>query len=245
MSNYPHLSKAPIEEAIIDIQVTLPINFEVIKLSSLGGEISEKYPQEQALREIKGGLKFEGGKASAPEVTDTLLGFRYDSQDKKQIVQFRKNGFTFSRIKPYETWEDLKAEGLLLWGKYKNLTNPNILRVALRYINKINISNSNSDLSYYVNNPPKVPQDLPQDISGYLSRVTITKPSIGATAIITQAVDPSSTEIGPLILDIDVYKVSSNIFKEADAISLLDELRNFKNDIFFGIITDNMVEVYK
>lgn len=42
-------------------------------------------------------------------------GFLLSSSDKLRIVQARLDGFTFSRLAPYETWERLRDEAKSAW----------------------------------------------------------------------------------------------------------------------------------
>ncbi len=39
-----------------------------------------------------------------------IQGYFYKSDDGKNIARFRKDGFTFSRLKPYTDWESVLVE---------------------------------------------------------------------------------------------------------------------------------------
>ena len=245
MTKYPHLTNAPITEALIDFRVKLSTEFEVKNIDLLYESISELYPekQEQRLSEIQ-------FKPDQEELVKTsaakIIGYRYISPDKRQIVQARIDGFTFSRLKPYVKWEQLRDEAYRLWQYYKKITAPeSITRVALRYINNLNIPMPIKDFSDYLKAPPIVPEELPQEVPSFLTRIVIKEPDLGVHAIITQALERIVNDVAPIILDIDVFKYQPEGIEEKEAWDLIERLRDFKNDIFFSSITERLLEMYK
>ena len=52
------------------------------------------------------------------------------------VAQFTRNGFVFSRLKPYEGWETFEAEAKRLWCIYRELAEPSeVQRLGVRFIN--------------------------------------------------------------------------------------------------------------
>jgi uncharacterized protein (TIGR04255 family) len=245
MFEYPVLSKAPIIEALIDIRVKMKEDLLVEQFNSIYDSISGQYPDKKERHKWEGKLEFKRGETPISTTTETIDGYIFTSVDKKQILQTRLDGFTFSRLKPYETWEHLRNEAQGLWKKYKEATSPEITRVALRYINKMEIPLPIMDFSDYLTAAPIVPEGLPQGVSSFLTRIVIHEPKIDASAIITQALEQIvNPNILPLILDIDVFKQKSEGISEEDAWETLEKLRHFKNKIFFKSITEKAKELF-
>jgi len=243
--DYPILKKAPITEALIDIRVKLPSDFDVKNISSIYESIKNQYPEKQ--ERVKSKVKFEPQAEEQVKASIFAIdGYRYVSSDKKQIMQARLDGFTFSRLHPYIKWEELRDEAHRLWQLYKNITSPeSITRVAVRYINNLKIPMPIKDFDEYLTAPPMVPEGLPQGVSSFLTRTIIHEPSFGANAIITQALEQVVADVAPVILDIDVFKLESKGIVEKDAWEIIEKLRHFKNKVFFSSITDNLKEMYK
>lgn len=246
MGQYPILKNAPIQEALVDIRVKLPASLEMNKIELIHNLISDKYPEKQIQKKLEAKLELtenEPIKTSDVEI----YGYRFLSSDKKQIVQARLNGFTLSKLKPYIKWEQLRDEARLLWKLYFDATSPELItRVALRYINNLNIPMPIKDFGDYLTAPPLVPQELPQGVSSFLTRVAISEPSIGATAVITHALEPSANpKVLPIILDIDVFRHIERGMEEKDIWKTIEQLRDFKNKIFFSSITEKLKEIYK
>ena len=63
------------------------------------------------------------------------------SQDDLTVAQFRADGFTMNRLKPYTGWAMLLPQVLDLWDAYVTVAQPaHVARVALRYINRLDLS---------------------------------------------------------------------------------------------------------
>ncbi|MBC8414593.1 TIGR04255 family protein, partial [bacterium] len=217
MNAHPTLNNAPIAEALIDIRVKLPATLKVEIIDTIYDAIKDKYPdkQEQKISELKLDLRSEDTVNSSGAIVN---GYRYISSDKKQIVQTRLDGFTLSRLHPYVKWDEMRDEAFRLWELYKDITSPDsIIRVAVRYINILNIQLPIKDFGDYLSAPPIVPDGLPQGISSFLNRIVISEPSIGASAIITQALEQIALDAAPIILDIDAFKLKPNGMEEKDA----------------------------
>lgn len=242
MVEYPILTNAPITEALIDIRVKLPSTVDIKKIESIYEFIKEQYPEKKEQKIAKLKFKPDELKSSGAEIN----GYRYITSDKKQIVQVRLDGFTFNRLHPYIKWEQLRDETYRLWQIYKNITSTELItRVALRYINNLNIPMPIIDFGEYLTAPPIVPPELPQGVSGFLNRTVINEPYSGFNAIITHALEQIVTNTAPIILDIDVFKYQSEGMEEKNAWEIIEKLRDFKNKIFFSSITDKLKEMYK
>lgn len=245
MVEYQTLRRAPITEALIDIRVKLTPELDVKQIDSFYESIKHDYPQKQEQRLSQVEVEQKPGEGLIKSSTK-INGYRYISSDKKQIAQARLDGFTFSRLHPYTTWEDLRSEAYKLWLLYKQVTTPELItRVALRYINNLKIPMPIKDFSDFLTAPPQVPEKLPQGVSSFITRVVIYEPTIGANAIITQALEQIATDVVPIILDIDVFKFQSEGIEEKEAWDTIEKLRNFKNQIFFKSITNKLEEMYK
>lgn len=247
LSKYPTLKKAPITEAIIDIRVKLPSSVTAEKIHSIYELVKEQYPEEQ--KQEVSEFKFEPKadvKVKASEAA--IKAYRYITSDKKQILQTRLDGFALSRLHPYEDWDTLRDEAFRLWKMYVDIATPELIyRVAVRYINNLNIPMPKKDFNEYLTAAPTVPEALPQAISSFFNRIVLPNPSINSHAIITQALEQviDTNQPIPIILDIDAIHHKPDGLSEDEAWTTIENLRHFKNDIFFNSITPELKELYK
>jgi len=248
MAEYRHLENAPITEALIDLRVRLPSDFNIEILASLKEELSKRYPHFEERRVISGGFAWEEGKSVVEAPKDMgIEGYFCRSQDKNQVVQFRRDGFTFSRLKPYTYWDAVLAEARSLWGLYINKTSVKTAsRIAVRYINHLKIPLPIHDFKDYLTVPPEVPEKAPQAVSSFFSRVVVHDTEQGINANITQALEKSvESDTIPIILDIDVYKIGELKVSSNEIWDTLNKLRDLKNVIFFGSITEKTARLFE
>jgi uncharacterized protein (TIGR04255 family) len=240
-----HLKNAPIVEALVDLRVHLPADARVEQFDSFYRDIAQTYPKKEERRRWEGRFPISGKSEAQKAEYKGIDGYRYTSSDRTQIIQTRLDGYTFSRLKPYETWERLRDEALKYWRMYIDVVNPDLVhRIALRYINRLEIQLPLRDFGDYLTAPPTIPVGLPQGLSSFLTRVVISKEHIG-NATITQALQDVKNNVLAVILDIDVIHIGRFSPKEHRIVDILEELRGFKNEIFFASVTDELLGVYE
>jgi uncharacterized protein (TIGR04255 family) len=239
--------KAPISEALIDIRVKLPGNISLADLEKLQEHIGVEYPDKATRRMWEGTFEMKTEKDPLQKSQFQFDGYVFTSGDRRQVVQYRLDGFSFSRLRPYSKWDDVFAEAQRLWDIYLNGTKPLLVtRLAVRYINSIEIPSKTFDYDDYFTAAPKIPPALPQGLSHFLTRLVIPFPDRDANAIITQTPlqkhDPINTV---MILDIDVSK-EMNVGPQDRRISeAFAILRNTKNEIFFSSVTEKTKELFR
>jgi len=240
---YPHYDHAPITEAVIDIRVTQSQTSSVDNLKDL--PVGDSYPTIEPLHLNVG--QFQWGPNPSATTSTQHTGFLYRSADAKQIFQAQTGGFSLSRLTPYESWDPFSAEAKRLWDVYKSKSDPiNIVRMALRYINRIDIPLPVKDFKDYLRTVPEVSPDLPQGLSGYLMQLAIPLESINGMAIISETiVPPPSADFVSILLDIDVSVEGVTSPQNPLVWETFDRLRNKKNEVFEACITDNTRELFK
>ena len=65
-----------------------------------------------------------------------------------------------------------------------------IERLAVRYINRIDVPSPGIDLKQYFRTSPEISPDLPQELSGYFMQLTLPQPDLGGAVLINQAIIP-------------------------------------------------------
>jgi uncharacterized protein (TIGR04255 family) len=177
------------------------------------------------------------------------VGHMFVSEDEKQIFQARMDGFTFSRLAPYDRWEPFQAEAQRLWEIYRRHVEPTaIIRAAVRYINRLDLPFPFVELKDYLRTTPEVSPDFPRGaLSGYVMQLHIPQDDIGAMLILSQALvpPPEGTEITSVLLDIDLFKEISTAVDEDTLWEVFETLHARKNVLFEACITDLTREVIR
>ncbi len=248
MPTWPHLPNAPIAEALIDIRVELPDSVNLDTLARFHDGLEDRYPNRRERYQWATKLEVKGGETPSIEApSGGVDGYFFDSADAKQIAQARLDGFTFSRLKPYQTWNQLKTEAADLWEHYRTAAQPRaITRIAVRYINRIELPKPISNLRCWILTAPEVPATLPQGLAGFVMRLAIPFEDPDARAIITETIDTDSPpDRIALILDIDVFRDDRMECEAPDLWAQFEQLRAVKNRVFFESITRATEELFR
>jgi uncharacterized protein (TIGR04255 family) len=244
---YPHLSRAPLTEALIDFRVKRISEFPHHQVETLKSRLRDRYPVAVNLTNLN--VTLQPGRAELVQGTSVPAGILLKSEDEKSVVQFRADGFTFNRLDPYTSWDEIYPETMRLWHEYVRITQPQtVSRLATRYINRLRLPLPIADLDEYLTAGPRLPPRLPHELRGYLIRVVVYDREREVSAIVTQTpeADPLDPAHLQILLDIDAYKDELLYLPDSSEIpAVLSRLRHCKNAIFYGSITKRTQEMYE
>lgn len=239
---YPN---APITEALIDLRVELPKHVTVIDLEKIHAEEKTAYPIKKNRHEVTGQMQV--GEQVAAAASSKHIGFIFTSQDQKQIFQARLDGFTLSRLAPYESWDEFCKEARRLWDRYRSVVEPTkIVRLAVRYINRLDLPLPVPELNEYLRTVPEISPELPQGLAGYFLHLRIPMEDIKSTLLVNQTIiEPAGPNVVSIVLDNDLSRDTDVPQNENAVWNVFEELRLRKNDVFEASITDRTRELFK
>lgn len=235
-----HYSRSPITEAILDFQVELT---EGVELSNLERCQDKGYPIKKTLTlsPAPGGF---GGETPTP-ATLRRVGFLFASADEKQLFQARRDGFTMHRLAPYQGWEPFREEARRLWDIYRRMGRlRKVRRVALRYVNQLDLPLPIGEIKEFLQTFPEVAPDLPQALAGFGMELNVPLPDIKSTLLLRERVVPPATpKVASVVLDIDLFRSDEIPSDDAKVWAFLETLHIRKNAVFEACITDRVREV--
>ena len=249
MARQRHLPRAPITEALIDIQVAPcdGLTFSGLQESISASEIGY-YVKNPILEGTFGFMLTSDGKQPQTSAQSAQIGLRLHSHDEKYVAQCRLSGFTLSRLPPYEEWPSLIEEAKRVWAVYSGRLVPKrVTRVATRFINNLELPmNDGGSYQKYLHKFVDIPDKAPQAVASFLQRFQLVHVESDAHVILTLALDdaPPGGRV-PVILDIDAFRVTDLEVPSQDLWDILEKLRELKNQCFFGTITEATAELYE
>lgn len=233
-TGYPH---PPITEAVIDIQCIAARSTEGLDKVNTG---EASYTTVEKLFAARSQMVLGPDANAVATASAETIGYLFRSDDGLHICQARANGFTFSRLAEYTSWDEVSTEARRLWEKYRTIATPtSITRVALRYVNRLDLPLPVTDFSLYLRTAPQLSTDLPQGLSGYFMQLQLPMPHIQGACIINQTIiePPAKPNTVSVVLDIDVFRTSDFATNEAQLWEQLEQLRHEKNRVFESCIT--------
>lgn len=250
MYKHETFPRAPVTEALIDLRAGPGDEKTLDQLESLTQKLSPRFPIKENRFEIQYQLtvKKEGTGAES-EAKSKQIGYVMFSESRDRAVQVRLNGFAFSKMRPYESWENLRDEARDLWIAYQNEVTPRkIDRLSVRFINRIELPLPISAFQDYILTGPQIAPTLPQGPNEFFFRIVVPNPAYDRmAATITSTIERPEQDgrVLPYIFDIDAF-ASVDLDPSSDVIwSAFEKLREYKNTIFFLSITEKARELFR
>jgi len=239
--------RAPIAEALLDLQVTFPSPVDPARLLAFHEGLREGYPK----MERRG--KWRAGLLVGPEVVQQAVargseGFMFRSGDDQRIVQVRQDGYAFNWLKPYESWRALRDEARTYWERYRDFFRPHgVTRLGLRYINRLELPLPFTDFREFVTTAPDIAAALPQGLSGFFMRLEIPHPQGTLLAIVTETMQAPIDDGRrlPFIFDIDIVQRETVDPGEQAIWDTFEAMREYKNEIFFESMTARAKDLFR
>jgi uncharacterized protein (TIGR04255 family) len=246
-ATWERFANAPITEALLDIRATLPSGVTLGTLATFQAGLESRFPNRRERRAWEGMVQL--GPGGAVETRQKAMGpdgYLFTSADGRQIVQARLDGFTFNRLRPYVSWEALRDEAREHWDRYRQVARPEgVSRIALRYINRVDIPLAAADFKQYIRTAPEIAPGLPQGLAGFLMRLVVPMERFEATAIMTETMEAPKDDRLPFILDIDVVMEKSFSPDGGEMWQAFERLRDCKNTVFFESVTKAAKELFR
>jgi uncharacterized protein (TIGR04255 family) len=178
-----------------------------------------------------------------------IQALQFLKDDEKQLMQVRRQGFSFNRLAPYSSLDDYLAEIRNSWHLFQGIVAPAEIRaVRLRYINQIMLDfpSKNIDLDAYFRVGPKLPDENNMRFAGFVNQHTAIEESTGYQVFTVLASQIQENDKLPIIFDICVTSI-----KTAESVnwnwilSEIQSLRSLKNRIFRNTLTETCLNLYR
>ena len=223
----------PIKEAVFDLQIRSNSSFNENLFKEFLKQIGD-YTSHGVMRNID-------IDTHTNTQTSQIVGYRCISKDEKQIVQFKKYGFSFSRLQIYDGWEKNCREALRLWNIYCEVMRPTaITRVATRFINQFHIPHVFAKPAEYFNTYIQYDDSI-SSVWGQMSyRLLLThSSSIKSHIMFNNNINQNDQSVN-VVFDIDVFSERLNLLQKdtSNVENIFNQMRKVKNEIFEKGITD-------
>lgn len=177
------LRNAPIIEAVIDIDCDMPPGLDIKELEEPArNRFRGTYPKFR--HKIMHEHKIETKDDAPPEMSfsQKIQAIQFLAEDEKQLVQIRREGFSFNRLAPYSSLDDYLPEIERTWRLFLELASPVQVRVIrLRYINRLLLPliSGQIELDDYLKIAPHLPDEDSLTFVGFLNQHTAMEEETG------------------------------------------------------------------
>lgn len=248
MSEFPHLTHAPIVEALIFFQADVSASW---KPETLRSELAPLWPDHTEVQEmqiVKMAVKLEKGLEPKQEIiTPGIEGLMFRSKTQPTVYQARRDGFIASWLKPYPDWDVFQRDAILQWERYSGLVGATALHsVFVRFINRLEFPLGEFTPEKYFTTHPSTPAKLGWQFTNFMQQVEYAVPGTNyvVQTVLARAFD-TAPELLAFILDIEVKLREPLTATERAPGEVLGEMRSLKNEAFFGLLTEQAWQRYQ
>ena len=244
------LLKAPIIEAVLDIDCDMPPGREIASLEKPALEcLRGQYPEVRPVLVQMHHIEKADDQTPKVSMRNAMHGLQFLHQDQKQVVQFRTQGFSFNRLAPYSSLDDYLPEIERTWKLFVSLASPVQIRaVRLRYINRIMLPMPEPvlNLDDYLKVAPHLPDQQRLTFTGFLNQHTAVETGTGNLVTIVLSPLPAEDQLLPLILDITAESHQTRVVEDwAWLLSQIQALRDLKNRVFRNTLTEKCLNLFR
>ena len=238
----PQYQRPPITEAVIELRFEQANKDDV--LDQYKRRMSDEYPVSEEGATLQLSMDLRDMKMHAGKARVAAKTYKLTRGDGAALLLISPQSVGFIQLAPYTDWTDFRANSQRLWGEWKRIAGYRKLsRVGLRYVNRIDVpdeSDGKIEPEEYLLFAPQLPSFEPP-WTPFSYETVVRGPFSDSCNVLLRSgiVPPAIVKHFSLLLDIDVSRDSDVPQNDDEMWTVLDSMRDIKNMIFEGSITDS------
>jgi len=239
----PPYKRPPITEAVIEVRFAKV--FDIAGDHKVVKKFRTLYSGYQELIDYDVKIEISGSIPTTDAIPHTV--HRFSSPDMTQLLILKDSSFAVSQLAPYQGWDEFLHRFVRDWKAWKRLMGfQEIKRIGVRYINRIDIPFSGPILEHeeYLKVYPELP-DVFGPTLAYAVQALLPLEDMKCVLNLNTAIVTSP------LLNHTSFLIDQDIAKEVDLpqndkgiYSLLNGIREKKNNVFELCITDKARELF-
>ncbi len=242
---WPSLAKAPVVTAIFQLKFDND-SVKVDDYLKFDNVLKRDFPKRNESIEsslsISPATKIPLGKAQVSGVTNTRrTGYLYFTTDQKEKLILSESEITFSTELPYEGWDVFKGKVMkILCTLSTMMEGVAVRRTSIRFINQFKFDEFSDPTEYFNSQISSTEGGMLFPLMKYGFRLTYDIEE-GVYSIVNQNVEHLPDKF-IYIFDIDVLNRNNLLFELNTIVDTMESLREIKNKIFFGNVTEKTLQ---
>lgn len=230
-----------------------------LKFNSIGIKLSDFLKFDVQLRKVfpirkdniqvgidLGGSSIQLGVSKITGTSDAKIGsYLYCSTDQKIKLEISEGTISYIDERPYKGWGNFKDSTLKSISILTDLLgNKEVIRTSIRFINRFTFEDFDNPQDYFKTLISSSENNqLPYPIRQYGFRLFMEVPNTDIYSIVNQNVENVRANSYIYTFDIDVLDRQNIIFNKETFAENMEALREVKNEIFFGNITQKTIDL--
>lgn len=245
--------KPPIIEALCEFYFSSNQPWDWTIPGLIYAKVGSEFPTKRQFNPLQVELRAETKGTSVQNVVGSVDRMQFLSQDESALIQVGPDFMSVHHLKPYSNWETFKqmiSRSLMV---YQQVASPQkITRIALRYINRIEIPEKMIDpeqrieLGDFLLAAPSVPKDVPQVFSTWVQRVEIPfKHANGLLALQSGSIHEEGQRDVAFLLDLAFLALQPELVRLDSAMEWVERAHEEIESTFESCITPNTRRLFK
>lgn len=243
--SFNKLKNPPIKEAIIRVSFKDNVDVESLNKFCKSSFIKENYPIRQNLMALE--IKSTMG------VKSTTTAHKHEGfllncgEGCNKSIQSKVGQLSFHNTDKYLGWELFYEEFKKIWKNYYNtIGRIDIIQLGVRYINQLHFDLPLKDgIEEFLKILPTIPNGINKDLNNFFMQLNIPNDNQTLNGIITQTLRDVSKNKLQVLLDLNVVKTKNINGSSEEIWQSFDDIRNFKNQLFFNSLTNKTIQQYE
>ncbi len=243
----------PVEEALCEFRFKPGQAWDLTIPGKLQAAFGDEYvgkPQEQRVFQV--GLQVQGDKPSNLQFGEGLARVQLVTGDGKRMVGVGPDVLSIHMLRPYQDprepgrggWEEFRPRIETALEAYSEVAQPvGVIRVAIRYINRIVIPQGTVRIEQYLKSALPEVDGLPNHVTNFMSRVDYMYQDDVRIVLSQGSIDAPPDQVS-FLLDLDVIWEKTEPVDESRALMIAEDLRDRERAAFEAVITDKSRELF-
>ncbi|MBI4488294.1 MAG: TIGR04255 family protein [Deltaproteobacteria bacterium] len=219
-------NKPPVVEAVCEFRFNAPQPWDWTIPGLIYEKIRAEFPKKRHQNVLEVAMQPGEGKVSQ-EIKGGIAKMQFLREDESALVQVGPNVLSVNHLRPYPNWPTVKALIIKHLQIYQEVANPeSLIRIGLRYVNRIDMPKDNFTLEDYFRALPQLPEVTPQIFASFVLRVEIPYEDLKGRLTFVFGTAPVKTENPSFMLDLDMFAIGEDVpplGKESDWIEAAHE----------------------
>ncbi|MHB8411280.1 MAG: TIGR04255 family protein [Candidatus Acidiferrales bacterium] len=235
-------NKPPIIEVVCEFRFDQTAEWDLTIPGLLFDKTKDRYPNRKQLKVAEFLLPVPLGTNTPQAVVEDRI--HLVSSDEKSIVQVGRHFLAIIKLAPYSSWEEYLPAIQNALSKYLEVGRPKALvRVSLKYINRIVIPKSQIRMEEYFEFYPHVGPSLPQVHGPFFIGVEFAyERDRDKLRVQLQSAMSENQNDYSLLLDLEYYALGLNVISFETASNWLEEAHARIESAFEGCLTDTATQ---
>jgi len=237
----------PIVEALVEVQFGATDEWDLTIPGKLHEHPSIKtaYPgKPRQQKAVRATIRPVAGQSTDVTVQDSVARILLVSADEKRLLSLGQDALSVNTLAPYEGWTMFRPRVEAAIKAYADVTGAReIRRVEVRYINRIEVADTDVDLADLFNCGSMFPVAIPSELRAFFQRTEHIYDD-GTRLLLTFASVVAGSGASGVLLDLDLAHDAVQPIYFDQVMSTIDDLHDREKKAFEAVITDRTRKLF-